>query len=339
MLPLRRSARKVARWLLVTIRTARIRFRQPRAAIVPTPDLKPHVASPIRVSAFDAERAFDLLRLQCECGPRVPGTSTHDDAFRLIGGELAKWVDQIAVQSWMQRVERGAGAGRSFPMRNLFGLIRGTCDEGIPIDRIQPEVMLCAHWDTRPIAEHDPDPSRRSDPIPGANDGASGVAVLLEVARALHIRPPAISVLLAFWDGEDLGEYYYGSRVYTKVCDEPAHARWRPRRAILLDMVGGAGLRCTSELHSMEYAKPLWENVHRVARAMGLEGHFGGPPRRINDDHVFLNRAGIPAIVLIDYSYPFWHSTADDVDKCSAESLGVVGSVLLRYLETAESRA
>jgi hypothetical protein len=264
----------------------------------------------------------------------VPGTPGHERVLALLTGELAIWTDVVGVQSWMQRIDHGPGAGRTLPMHNVFGLVRGRDDAGLPTSGIRPDLMLCAHWDTRPVADQDRDPARRMEPVPGANDGASGVAVLLEMARALHARRPPRSVLLAFWDGEDLGEYYYGSRLYAKVCRDAECAPWRPRRAVLVDMVAGHDVRCSTELNSIAFAPDLWTDVHRAAEDLRLRRHFDGPRVRVTDDHVFLHRAGIPSIVLIDYSYPHWHTTADTVDACSADSLQAIGDVLSRFIET-----
>jgi glutaminyl-peptide cyclotransferase len=286
-------------------------------------------AAPAGAPGFDGARAYALLLEQCALGPRIPGSPGHSATRTLLLRELGRWADVVAVQPWTQRIYRGPGKGQRLPMTNVFALVRGRGEQDAPPERIRPALMLCAHWDTRPVADHDPDPARRAEPVPGANDGASGTAVLLEAARALRAERPAESVVLAFWDGEDLGEYYYGSRVFARVCGRADAARWRPAQAVLLDMVGGRGLRCTTERNSIRYAPALWNRVHAVAAALGLEAHVGGPARTINDDHVFLNRAGIPSIVLIDYSYPYWHSTHDTADKCAPQSLQVVGDVAL----------
>jgi Zn-dependent M28 family amino/carboxypeptidase len=185
------------------------------------------------------------------------------------------------------------------------------------------------------VADQDPDPARRALPVPGANDGASGVAVVLEAARALRRRRPPRTVALALWDGEDLGEYYYGSRAYAAACARGT-VPWKPRRGVVLDMVGKRGLRCSTELNSVALAPALWEQVHAGADALGLGAHFRGRRLSINDDHVFLNRAGIPTVLLIDYDYPQWHTTADTVDQCDARALQVAGDVVLHLIHTAE---
>jgi glutaminyl-peptide cyclotransferase len=316
---------------------ARIRAGQPPAPIeiVHRIDLPPPDAWPVDVpagtgAAFDGARAFALLRAQCGVGPRFPGTDGHVRTRDLLLAELARCADEVAVQRWMQRVSKGAGSGGRYAMTNVLARIQGSAaGEDEP-----PHVMVCAHWDTRPVADADPDPARRTLPVPGANDGASGTAVVLELARALRAARPASTIAFALFDGEDLGEHYYGSRIFAPESRRARSRRWRPRGAVVLDMVGGRDLRCTTEIQSINQAAALWNRVHASATALGLGGHFHGPALRVNDDHVFLNRAGIPSIVLIDYSYPHWHTTADVPESCSAGSLQAVGDVMLHFVRS-----
>lgn len=281
--------------------------------------------APPAASSFDGERAYRMLAHQVAQGPRIPGSEGHRRTGDWIAAELARWVDQVADQRWTQPISRGVGAPAHLPMRNLFGLLQGVETDG---DGEPPELMLCAHWDTRPVAERDPDPACRGTPVPGANDGASGVAVLLELARVLAKRRLRRTVAFAFFDGEDLGEHFYGSRAFVRVAGRRDNRRWRPRQAIVVDMVGRRGIRLTTELHSLRQAPALWAEVHAVARTLGLERHFHGPERAIGDDHRILSRAGIPAIVLIDAEDPAWHTTGDTPERCDPESLAIVGQVL-----------
>ena len=276
---------------------------------------------------FDGARAFDLLRAQCDMGPRAPGTEGHARTRDWLIQQLRPHVDALVLQRWEQKVSRGPGTGRTFAMTNLLARIDGVAGAD------EPDLMLSAHWDTRPVADQDPDPARRGLPVPGANDGASGVAVVLEAARALRAGRPPRPVGLALWDGEDLGEYYYGSRAYAAAFRRGTVA-WRPRRGILLDMVGKRGLRCATEGHSLRQAPELWRRLHACADEMGLGAHFGGRAFTIMDDHVFLSGAGIPTVLLIDYEYPQWHTTADTVAQCDARSLQVVGDVVLRFVRS-----
>lgn len=228
----------------------------------------------------------------------------------------------------MQRIDRGALAGARVPLCNLLALLPGKADVARPAGAIRPALMLAAHWDSRPHADRDPDPALRGRPVPGASDGASGVAILLELARILAADPPSYPIVLAFFDGEDLGEHFYGSRYFARWAGRRELLPWRPAHAIVVDMVGGRGMRCTRELNSLEAAPDLWARVQASARTLGLQEHFQGEPRRVTDDHVMLNRAGIPAVVLIDATYPFWHTAGDTPERCAAESLEIVGRVL-----------
>jgi glutaminyl-peptide cyclotransferase len=301
---------------------ADVRIRRGRSDV----RLDPLPASPVPAGStepltFDSGRAWALLEAQCAMGSRAPGTEGHARAQTWIAEHLSDACDAAALQRWTQRVARGPGRGRSFEMCNIVGRIDGTV-AGVP------PLMLSAHWDTRPVADCDLDPARRGLPVPGANDGASGVAVLLELARVFRLRRPRRPVILAFWDGEDLGEYYYGSRLFGHVARRPQYREWRAGEGVVADMVGGRGLRCSTEAYSLRQHPALWARVHRIADGSGLADRFGGRTYAIHDDHVFLTRGGIPSVLLIDYSYPHWHTTRDLPENCEAASLGVVGRVL-----------
>jgi glutaminyl-peptide cyclotransferase len=242
--------------------------------------------------------------------------------------QLGAVTDEVWRQSWDQRVSRGPGAGATFTLTNVLGLIAGrSTPSGSPAS-----VMVSAHWDSRPVADRDPRPERRSLPVPGANDGASGVAVLLELARVLKNERPAATVALGFWDGEDFGEYYYGSRMFGRWLHRREMDRWRARTGVVVDMVGGRGLRCVTEAHSMELAPAAWIGLHAAAAELGVGDRFGGTRMRINDDHLYLSRGGIPTALLIGYDYPEWHTTDDLPDRCDPEALGTVARVLERWI-------
>jgi glutaminyl-peptide cyclotransferase len=313
--PLRRLRALAA----VAARELRVRLGQPRRAPIETV-CSGHPA-PAGPAAFDAERAWALLTRQCEIGPRIPGSAGHRRTLAWMLDQLRAVAAEVALQRWRQRIFRGPGAGTRPEMSNLLARIPGR-EPGQPL-------MLAAHWDTRPVADQDPDPARRGEPVPGANDGASGVAVVLEAARAIAAAGPPRDVIVCLFDGEDLGDHYYGSRLYARWVQRREAARWRPARAVVADMVGKRALRCASETHSRTRAPALWAELMRCAAELGLTDHFGGPESAINDDHVSLLRIGIPAVLLIDYTYPQWHTTADTAEQCDAGSLAVVGRTLV----------
>ncbi len=195
-------------------------------------------------------------------------------------------------------------------------------------------VLLITHWDTRPYADQEWDAAAAKKPVLGANDGASGVAVLLELARVLkQTLPPDVGVTYLFTDGEDLGpslsEMFLGAVHFTKNMPKP-----RPDYGILIDMIGDKDLQVPMEPNSMRYAPTLHKAVYDHAEKIGLGKTFPkieGPV--IEDDHIPLNRAGLPTIDLIDFDYEHWHTVNDTVDKVSADSLGKVGKLLQSWLE------
>ena len=251
---------------------------------------------------------------QVEAGPRIPGTPGHAAIERWIADELTRLGGRVERQSFVDST-----LGRPLALTNVIG-------------RFGPEsesrIVLCAHWDTRPVSDRDPDPAHRNDPVPGANDAGSGVAVLLEVAELMHRSAPAVQVELVFFDGEDQGEasrsdqFCLGSRAYA--------ASVRPgtvRAAFLFDMVGDRDLAIYPELHSSRRASNLVAIVNEAARSTGAR-HFHPEPRwELTDDHIPLLDARIPAVDIIDFDYPAWHTHRDGPDQTSAESLAEVARV------------
>jgi Zn-dependent M28 family amino/carboxypeptidase len=189
-------------------------------------------------------------------------------------------------------------------------------------------LVLCAHYDSRPFADQDPDSARRNDPVPAANDGGSGVAVLLEIADLLARKPAPCPVDLVFFDGEDQGRndapetFSRGARGYAARLASP-----RPRGAFLFDMVGDRDLAIYTEGFSLERASNLTDLVLEAARAVGASHFHADTRHHVIDDHIPLLDAGVPAVDLIDFDYPAWHTTHDLPDQVSAESLAEVARV------------
>lgn len=285
------------------------------AALILPLNLAPTVGAQGPVSSgVSGDRAWQHLTAQVGNGPRVPGSPGHAKTLAYLEAELRRAGGRVTVDRFT--IQMG---GKTYPMANLYA------DFGP--ESPTPVGMLAAHWDTRPIAEEDPDPANRQKPIPGANDGASGVAVLLEVARVLGDRPPSKPLRIAFWDGEDLGTtdetMFYGSRWYVK-------HRPLPRWGILLDMVGDRDLRIPQEFFSQRHAPDLTRRIWESARALGYEEYFPtytGPA--VNDDHLPFLEKGVPFVNLIDFDYPYWHTLGDTPERCSPRSLEIVGNVVL----------
>jgi Zn-dependent M28 family amino/carboxypeptidase len=190
-----------------------------------------------------------------------------------------------------------------------------------------PQIILAAHYDTRIFADKDPDPSKQMEPPPGANDGASGVAVLLELARVLP--EDSVPLWLVFFDAEDNGhiagwDWILGSQAFV------AELNFRPEAVVIIDMIGDADLNIFIEKTSDQ---PLVNEIWTVARELGYDGEFiPNPKHSILDDHTPFLQAGIPAVAIIDFDYPYYHTTQDTVDKVSAESLEIVGNTLQEWL-------
>lgn len=272
--------------------------------------------------AFDENRAWSHLTKQLQFGPRVPGTPAHIQCRDWIADELKKSCENVRLQPLTHTWSRNQ---QTVKMWNVVG------EQNWKNAKVR--VALYAHWDTRPSADQEYDAAKRGKPIPGANDGASGVAVLLELARVLKETHPEVGVMYVFTDGEDLGpgldEMFLGARAFAKDKPDP-----KPDYGILLDMIGDKDLRVPMEPNSLRYAGDLMVQLYRHANSIGLGKTFPmveGP--EIEDDHMPLNQAGLKTIDLIDFDYEPWHTLDDTADKCSAASLGKVGKLLQTWLE------
>jgi glutaminyl-peptide cyclotransferase len=283
-------------------------------------------AGPRATTPFDGAAALRYVEQQVAFGPRVPGTEPHRRAGDWILQHLRGTADSVEVQSWTHVT----ASGDSLPLRNFIGRFRPAATD---------RVLLLAHWDTRPRADNEANLGAQRQPIPGANDGGSGVAVLLGVADVLANTPPTLGVDLLFVDGEDWGTDFsgpdalIGSRYYATHLPRDRH----PLYAVLFDMVGDADLRVYEEPYSVQGAPEVVTRVWAVARDLGYGNVFQpsiGPA--LTDDHIPLLEAGIRAIDVIDFDYgpsnSYWHSLQDTPDKLSAKSLKVMGDVAVKLV-------
>jgi len=287
----------------------------------PANSFAPHPA----VAAFDGQRAFDLLTQQVNFGPRIPDTEPSRQTQQLIAQKLQDAGAQVLRQEFTVTYR-----GVTYRMVNVLGVLKGRSDR---------KVLLCAHYDTRPVADQDPNPDNRNKPIPGANDGASGVVVLLVIARVLKIYQPPRTIVFAFFDGEDLGDVsdggmFFGSKYFARNLTVNG-VNLRAEMGVLLDMVGDRDFRSTDETFSRQFAPQVVDGILRAAKVLGYGGLFFQPPAMsIMDDHLPLNEADIPTADIIDFDYPYWHTLQDTPDKCSAETLAIVGRTVLQWLMT-----
>lgn len=272
-------------------------------------------------ASFDAQKSWAHLVKQVDFGARFPGSDAHKATRDWIAEEMKKHVSNVRFQEFTHRWSKNR---RTITMWNILG------EQNWKDAKVR--VVLLAHWDTRPSAEMDPDPTKREKPILGANDGASGVAVLLELMRVLKDAPADLGILYLMTDGEDLGpdldEMFLGASFFAKNMPNP-----KPDYGILLDMIGDKNLSIPIEPNSYYFAKPLVDAFYANARKIGLGSTFPSSfGQEILDDHIPLNEAGLPTIDLIDFTYSPWHTHADTVDKCSPESLGKVGKAMESWL-------
>lgn len=273
---------------------------------------------PTSSPSFNQERAYSRLVELCDLGPRNHGSEGKRKAEELIKRALREAGAEVSVHEFQHTP---AGISEAATFRNLIG-------------RINPEqkrrVLLGTHYDTRTWADRDPREALRNNPIIGANDGASGVAVLLEMAMAWKDHPPTLGVDLIFFDGEDFGwaenwnDYFLGSKAWVR-----DHPDYKPEWGVIVDMVGDASLRITKERESLAKApaivQRIWDAAARV-RAGSFVDETGG---RILDDHTAFLEKGLPVVLVIDFQYRWFHTTGDTPDKCSADSLGQIGRTLM----------
>lgn len=262
---------------------------------------------------FEGERSFDDLKHQISLGPRVLGSDAHR--------QVREWIiDSNENVGW--QVENQSELINGQEIHNIIAKREGNVES--------PWIIIGAHYDSRSSADNDPNVANHTQPVLGANDGASGVAVLMELARVI---PKNISgrIWLVYFDAEDNGNlpipgsgWILGSQAFVNSLEG------KPDAVIVVDMIGDKELNIFMERNSN---RKLTEEVWETAASLGYEDQFIPQPKwNIIDDHLPFVQAGIPAIDIIDFDYPFWHTTEDTIDKVSPESLQVVGDVVLGWL-------
>lgn len=286
-------------------------------------------SSAISLPAFDGDSAYAYVARQVEAGPRVPNTEAHRKTADWLAATLRRHGARVTEQS----MTLTAFDGTRLQARNIFGQYNPDATA---------RILLMAHYDCRPWADNDPDPAKRHLPVDGANDGASGVGVLLELARQLNALPPTIGVDILFADAEDWGSegdddsWAMGTRYFA---ENPPLAGYAPDEAILLDMVGAPDAVFPREWYSQQAASGLLTSLWATAEELGLGERFvNRPGGAINDDHVELIKAGIPAVDIIDLRdsgfNDRWHTTSDNMEGISARTLKEVGQVITAYIRS-----
>lgn len=290
--------------------------------------------SQVTIPDFSADSAYRYVAEQVAFGPRTPGSVGHDRCARYLTSQLCRWCDTVVTQPfnatlWNGTIVKG---------QNIIGSLNATADK---------RILIAAHWDSRLWADHDSDENFHHSPIDGANDGASGVAAILELARIMSQMPPAVGIDFILFDVEDQGtpdwaeqrdndSWCKGSQYWAQHPHQPCY---RALYGILYDMVGTTNPRFTQEEISLQFAPSTLNKVWAVAQALGYDNIFlNQKTDPILDDHFYVNQlAQIPTIDIVQNSkghnfFPHWHTTADNLDAIDSTTLRIVGTVTLKTI-------
>lgn len=293
------------------------------------------VKPPVVVPQFNSDSAYAFTKQQVDFGPRIPGTKQH--------AACALWLEQ-KLQSYIPEVVMQKGVATTFDQKKyeIKNIIASYKPE------LSKRILLCSHWDTRPFADRD-EGANKNKPFDGANDGASGVGVLIEVARQLSIAQPNIGVDIVLFDLEDYGQpdessfpemkdsWCLGSQYWAKNPHKPGYFA---KYGILLDMVGAKNAVFPKEGVSVYYAPSVVEHVWGTAAGLGYANYFiDAKSGALTDDHVYVNQlANIPCIDIIHYDveakdfFGHHHRVTDNMEQIDAKTLGVVGQTLLQVV-------
>lgn len=285
---------------------------------------------------FDGETARGYVKAQLDFGARVPGTEAARKTGDWIVAQMRTRADTVIEQRWTHVTAKGD----TLPLRNIFARFR---------PQASTRILYVTHWDSRPVSDQAEDPAKRSLPVPGANDGASGVGLFIALGDVLKKTPPTVGVDLLFVDGEDYGTFgppdvdvLIGSTYFA----EHLPAGYQPIFGVLFDMIGDADLSIPQESNSATRAPEVVSRVWDTAAKLGYQRYF--PPTvgyAVTDDHIPLLDKGLRVIDVIDLDYlgppgsgkPNYHHTPEDtLDKVSAQSLKVVGDVAYSLITGAQ---
>lgn len=291
----------------------------------------------VEVPSFNADSAYNFIAKQVAFGPRVPNTNGHKECAKFLIEKLNSYADTVIVQE----AQLTAFDGTVLDSKNIIASFK---------PQRAKRVMLCAHWDTRPFA--DQDESNRDVAIEGANDGGSGVGVLLEMARRFALKKPDIGVDIILFDSEDYGQpndselprmehsYCLGSQYWSQNLHKP---NYFAKYGILLDMVGGKGAVFTQELASVTFAPRVVQKVWNTAATLGFGGQFSFQKTPlVIDDHLYINNLAqgrVPTIDIIEHDpktesnfYEHWHTHDDNLENIDKNTLKAVGQTVMHVV-------
>ncbi len=294
----------------------------------------------VQVPVFEADSAYKFIAQQINFGPRVPGTAAHRNCSDWLSSKMGSYADKVLVQDFRARVYNQT----AFDGKNIIASFN---------PQAKKRILLSSHWDSRPYGDHDPDPANHRKPIDGANDGASGVGVLIELARLFKLHPidASIGIDIVLFDLEDYGPptdertesndsfWALGSQYWAA---NPHTPYYQAQFGILLDMVGAKNAVFPREYFSMQYASWVVDKVWRTAYDLGYDEVFvNNPGSPIDDDHIPINEvAKIPTIDIVHLDrnstnqtfYEHWHTTNDNLAQIDPITLGIVGNVLVHVI-------
>lgn len=305
-----------------------------------TPDAEPETvtkpaAIPVKAPAMNADSAYFFVKQQVDFGPRIPGSKAHAACAQWLEDKLRSYIPEVMVQKGIVTTFDN----RKYDLRNIIASYKPEKSQ---------RILLCAHWDTRPFADRD-EGANKNKMYDGANDGGSGVGVLIEIARQLSIHKPDVGVDIVLFDLEDYGQpeessfpvmkdsWCLGSQYWAK---NPHKAGYYARYGILLDMVGAKGAVFPKEGHSVYYASGLVDRVWNTANALGYGSYFiNTRSAPVTDDHLYINLlANIPCINIIHYDvmqsdfFDHHHRVTDNMDQIDPATLGRVGQTVLQVV-------
>ena len=281
---------------------------------------------------FDADSAYAYTKAQVDFGPRIPSTPAHAKTAEYLVAKLKSFGGEVTVQQAPAKTYDG----KAHQLKNIIAAF---------YPEKKQRILITAHWDARPFSDQDPDASMRDKAFEAANDGASGVAVILEIARQIQQKQPEVGVDFALWDIEDYGianddtpnvtTWCIGSQYWAK---NPTFQHGKPLYAINLDMVGGSNAQFTQDEVSRKYAPNIVSKVWSIANEIGYGSYFiNVTSGTLVDDHYWVNQAGVPAIDIIHYSdaggfYTNWHTQLDNLNNIDRNTLKAVGQTVLETI-------
>ena len=305
------------------------KHKQPAAPATPGVDY-----TQVAIPAFSADSAYRYTADQLAFGNRIPGSKGWRQCADYLAEQMGRWCDTVILQDFHTTLWDGT----TVPGRNIIASLNPLAPK---------RILLAAHWDSRSWADHDPDPDRQHNPVPGANDGASGVATLMEMARTMSTMPPSVGVDFIFFDVEDQGvadwSEAYDEHSWCKGSQHWASNRHTPFYTavygVLFDMIGTPEPRFTKEYISRQYAPGLVDKLWQCAAALGY-GHIfvNQNTDPILDDHLYVNQnASIPMVDIVQNSphtsfFTHWHTTPDDLQSVNADALRIVATVTMKTL-------